>query len=86
MPDKRYVRAQRNRSITLAILSGETLATISEAHGVSRERVRQIVTRELGRAADTFHEPVPTIPQARQNATRWRSLLAGIPTKGDPQS
>lgn len=75
MPDKRYARRHRNREIVRQVLDGSTLAVIAIEYGISRERVRQLFNRAIGRLADAYHEPAPTIPQARQNATRWRALL-----------
>ena len=75
MPDKRYARRERNGVMVRLVLDGETLATVAARYGVSRERVRQLFNRTVGRLADAYHEPAPSIPEARANASRWRALL-----------
>lgn len=38
-------KLQRNASITAAVLRGATLAAMAQQHGLTQERVRQIVAR-----------------------------------------
>lgn len=72
----RTLKRDRNYEIALAVVAGGNLRGLGIMYGISAERVRQLYTRTLERVAGKYHEPVPTIREARQNATRWRALLA----------
>lgn len=73
---KRADIRKREHDVTRAVLAGAQLRGLGIMYGISHERVRQVVARTLGRLAAQHHEAVPTIPQARENATRWRAFIA----------
>lgn len=66
--------SERNKSIALSALSGETFAEIGRRHGISGQRAKQIAIREQREAKIKLTDPFGRMTVRAMNSLAWKGI------------